>query len=206
MTRPHGQRGAGFPVERGRQRRAWVQVSWVAVPVVLACSLAVGCGSPRQHIPEGQVYIDLLARLNRAQFMPAGDVRTAFVPDQVTIRGERKRAVIVPQPSRFIFKITLSPQAVLTGAFGIPDGADDHLARETRFVIGISNGRVYDGLLGWKGDTPGWTPIRVDLSAYSGWKWSLFYQPAGITWDLIFTVYGTPGQAAWAQLATTGSR
>jgi hypothetical protein len=30
-----------------------------------------------------------------------------------------------------------------------------------------------------------WTDLRVDLSAYAGWKWSLFYRPDRIVWRLV---------------------
>ncbi|HTL43787.1 MAG TPA: hypothetical protein VL262_05560, partial [Vicinamibacterales bacterium] len=40
----------------------------------------------------------------------------------------------------------------------------------------------------------------VDLSAYAGWKWSLFYHPDRIAWRLILSadaVDGVPGAGVW---------
>lgn len=70
-----------------------------------------------------------------------------------------------------------------------------------RFRVGVSDDRIYEGLaavLSVPGS--GWTPIEADLSAYAGWKWSLFYQPERRSWRLVLSadaVGGTPATAVW---------
>jgi hypothetical protein len=34
-------------------------------------------------------------------------------------------------------------------------------------------------------------PIAVDLSAWAGWQWSLFYRPSETAWNIVFSVDGT---------------
>ena len=37
------------------------------------------------------------------------------------------------------------------------------------------------------GASGAWHPLEVDLSAYAGWRFSLFYQPYRRTWTLVFS-------------------
>jgi hypothetical protein len=49
--------------------------------------------------------------------------------------------------------------------------------------------------------TPTWREIRADLSAYAGWKWSLFYRPDRITWRVVLAadaLDATPATILWA--------
>jgi len=70
-----------------------------------------------------------------------------------------------------------------------------------RVRVGISDARIYEHL----GDatlTPGapWTPIAADLSAYAGWKLSLFYRPDRMQWRIVLSAdaaAGAPGTVAW---------
>jgi hypothetical protein len=44
--------------------------------------------------------------------------------------------------------------------------------------------------------------LRTDLSAYAGFKWSLFYRPDRTTWRLVLAadaVAGVPGRAVWGR-------
>ena len=56
------------------------------------------------------------------------------------------------------------------------------------FRIGISDERSYEGAR--VGGRPrigaGLEPVAIDLSKYSGFKWSLFYRPREKTWKVIF--------------------
>ena len=52
--------------------------------------------------------------------------------------------------------------------------------------------------------TPGqdrrWVEVQSDLSAYAGWKWSLFYHPDRIMWHVVLAadaIDGVPARAAW---------
>lgn len=78
--------------------------------------------------------------------------------------------------------------------------------------IGISDDRRYDQLAKVTLDASGtqsraWQPVVIDLGAYSGWQWSLFYRPWERTWRLIFSADATPGgMIAWARPVITGKR
>ena len=74
-------------------------------------------------------------------------------------------------------------------------------AAPVRVRVGISDARVYEAL----GDAtiaPGtsWVPMNLDLSAYAGWKPSLFYRPDRMLWRLVLSadaISGAPGTVAW---------
>jgi hypothetical protein len=45
-----------------------------------------------------------------------------------------------------------------------------------------------------------WIPVRTDLSAYAGWKWSLFYHPERTVWHVVLAADATgsvPTRAIW---------
>jgi hypothetical protein len=56
-----------------------------------------------------------------------------------------------------------------------------------RLRIGISDHRIYEGLkeVILTPRNGSWLDLRVDLSAYAGWKWSLFYRPEQIIWRVV---------------------
>jgi hypothetical protein len=60
-------------------------------------------------------------------------------------------------------------------------------AGPVRVRVGISDDRIYEGLAEavLKPGEMRWTEIQVDLSAYAGWQWSLFYHPDRITWRVV---------------------
>ena len=70
-----------------------------------------------------------------------------------------------------------------------------------RFRVGVSDDRIYEALsevVLAKHDAP--KAITVDLSAYAGRKWSIFYHPDRITWRLTLSadaMGGVPGAALW---------
>lgn len=66
-----------------------------------------------------------------------------------------------------------------------------------RFRVGVSDDRTYEGLASAVvSASEGWVPLNVDLSAYAGWKWSLFYRPDRIAWQLTFSTDALgPGDA-----------
>lgn len=70
-----------------------------------------------------------------------------------------------------------------------------------RVRVGISDDRIYEGLgeATLQPSAP-WTPIDVDLSAYAGWKPSLFYRPDRVRWRFVLSadaIAGVPGTVAW---------
>jgi len=72
---------------------------------------------------------------------------------------------------------------------------------KVRFRVGVSDERIYEALsevVLAKQDGP--QPIIVDLSAYAGRKWSIFYHPDRVTWRLTLSadaMGGVPGIALW---------
>jgi len=73
-------------------------------------------------------------------------------------------------------------------------------AASARLRIGVSDDRIYERLT----DvvlTPGqrgWVDVRTDLSAYAGWKWSLFYHPDRVLWRLVLAADAIDGVATTA--------
>jgi hypothetical protein len=47
-----------------------------------------------------------------------------------------------------------------------------------------------------------WSPVSVDLSAYAGRKWSIFYQPDRVEWRLVLStdkIQGAGVRAVWGE-------
>jgi hypothetical protein len=108
--------------------------------------------------------------------------------------GATLPALVGPSPGRLIWTLPL-PRASRFEASVTAAGAP------VRVRVGISDARIYEHL-GGATVMPGapWTPIAVDLSAYAGWKLSLFYRPDRVQWRLVLSadaVTGAPGTVAW---------
>jgi hypothetical protein len=68
--------------------------------------------------------------------------------------------------------------------------------------LGVSDQRIYEGVseLTLPAGTRTWVDLRADLSAYAGWKWSLFYRPDSITWRVVLAadaIGGSGGTLLW---------
>jgi hypothetical protein len=118
----------------------------------------------------------------------------------VGLGSDRRRALVMHAPARVTWELRLPAKGRLRSAVAlIPDEQTD---RGVTARLGIAGGRAYEGLwlqaLG-PGDEA-WTSIDVDLSAYGGWQWSLFYRPSSEVWSLVFAADATPaGRIAWAE-------
>jgi hypothetical protein len=147
--------------------------------------LAAACRTSPSTPPIG--IVDLVGQLNRAEQRPSG----AFtLSDRNGIR-----AIAGPAPGRIIWTLPI-PRGGVFRAMASVDGA-----APVRFRVGVSDDRIYEGLAAVQ-STPGsgWTGIQADLSAYAGWKWSLFYRPERHSWRLVLSadaVGGTPATAVW---------
>jgi hypothetical protein len=151
--------------------------------------------------------IDLLHELPRAQVRAVAPEGARV--DLVAGEAGLVPALVMPAPSRVIWPVQLTERAELTARVAVLGDAAD---RGVTIRIGISDNRSYDELLRTKIGTTGttgttgtqtlaWQPIRVDLSAFSGWRFSLFYHPNKKIWNLIVNADATPGgTAAWAGL------
>ena len=161
---------------------------------------ASGCRSQTQDAP-----IDLLRVLPSAERRAGSALDEAVHADTVTVAGVTRPALLMRAPSRVLWPVQLTAnRAMLRTAVAV---MDDHTGATTGVVVrvGISDSRSYNELLRLPvrvepGSGPVWQPIDVDLSAYSGWRWSLFYQPYRLHWKLIFNADASRrGRVAWAE-------
>jgi hypothetical protein len=159
--------------------------------LVVVLPLAVvggGCRAGARSVPV--VVVDLLKEFDRADRRPAG----AFVVAERGAAGLVLPAIAGPAPGRLTWTLPLPRH----GTFRTRVAAS---AAAIRVRIGISDARIYEQLaqVDVAPDTR-WTDISVDLSAYAGWKLSLFYRPERQAWRLNLSadaVAGTPANVAW---------
>ena len=119
------------------------------------------------------------------------------------IAGVTRPAIVMPVPSRVTWSFPLPRRGVLHTSAALAPGADGAPPPPARFRIGISDHRIYEGL-SEKVLTAqdGWVEFSVDLSAYAGWKWSLFYRPDRLTWNVVLAADAGSAGAATAVWAT----
>jgi len=138
------------------------------------------------HDPLAIPAIDLLKEFDRADRRP----HEAF-----SLVNRDRPAIAAPAPGRIVWTMTLPRHGELRTAVAIEGAAP------VRFRIGVSDERIYEQLQSVIVASPGtWTDVAVDLSAYAGWKWSLFYHPDFVAWHVALStdaVQGTPGRALW---------
>jgi hypothetical protein len=163
---------------------------------LMAASANVGCRA-RDANP---LPIDLIALLPQAERRAAGSVDDAVRADSANVDGSPRPVLITRAPARVIWPLRFGSKVVLRSRVSLlPDASSSSAGVIVR--VGISDERSYDELLRTPLDRPGWRPIEIDLSAYSGWQWSLFYQPSRVTWRLVINADATPGGTmAWADL------
>ena len=159
---------------------------------LLVVLLAASACAPSDGAPV--TAIDLLKASDRAEKRPAGG---RFEVVERTCGGGRIAGLGVPAPSRIIYRLNFPLRARLVTVPSLDGPAD----ASAEFRIGISDGRTYETLLTRTitgGTCAPEFPIAIDLSAYAGWQWSLFYRPDERTWELILGVSVTGGAAAGA--------
>jgi hypothetical protein len=140
--------------------------------------------------------VDLVREFDRAEKRPSDGFQiTAYAADGVV-----RPAIVVPVPSRVIWSLPL-PRRGRFRAFLALNGRGDPSA-VIRFRFGVSDFHIYEGLAEQTiaAARPGWVDFRTDLSAYAGFKWSLFYRPDRVTWRVVLAtdvVGGGPAAAVW---------
>ena len=160
-----------------------------ALAGVAACASSEGASPVR--------VVDLIAGLDRAEQRPAAGVR---VPGHM-VGGVPHPALVLPVPSRVTWHLPLPHGAVLRTFVARSGATADAAPLPVRFRIGIADDRVYEGLteLTVTDVQHGWLELRADLSAYAGWKWSLFYRPDRVIWRVVLAADAlAPGDAAVA--------
>jgi hypothetical protein len=132
-------------------------------------------------------------------------VSAAFGLAQHTLGGRVRATLDVPVPSRVIWTIPVPRRGrlVLTPAL-VPATAPGTVVR---FRVGVSDNRIYEGLADTTltaADGAVGTPWEIDLSAYAGLKWSVFYQPDRRVWRVVLNTElldGAPTRALWIEPA-----
>jgi hypothetical protein len=133
--------------------------------------------------------VDFIQEVHRAEQRPS-----VYTVTEWDAAGTVRPALVGPSPGRLIWTLPIPHGArfeAQIAAAGAP----------VRVRVGVSDARIYEAL-GDAAVTPGapWTPVSVDLSAYAGWKPSLFYRPDRVAWRLVLSadaITGAPGTVAW---------
>jgi hypothetical protein len=163
---------------------------------VLVCIVLSGCRSAE---PGAVKAIDLMRDFNRAEKRPA----VTFEIAEREVAGVSRPAIVAPVPSRLTWSMPLPRRAVFQTVVALTTPPPGSAPAPVRLRVGISDHRTFEGLSETTlNPGSGWTDLRADLSAYAGWKWSLFYRPDRVTWRLNLSadaVGGTPAVALWGR-------
>jgi hypothetical protein len=131
-----------------------------------------------------------MREIDRAQQYPA-----AYSVAMSDAGGSALPAIVGPVPGRLTWSLPMPKHATFQARVAAA-------AAPVRVRIGVSDSRVYEPLV-QATILPGaaWTSIGADLSAYAGWKFSLFYRPDTRQWRVNLSAdaaEGIPGRIAWA--------
>ena len=144
--------------------------------------------------------VDLIREFDRADRRP----RTGLfqVADHKSGGDVARPSIVAPVPSRMTWTLPLPRRGVLHLFVALADDASGSPAGPVRFRLGISDHRIFESLedVTLTPEQRGWHALRSDLSAYAGWKWSLFYRPDRIRWNVVLAadaLEGTPSSAVW---------
>jgi len=108
-------------------------------------------------------------------------------------------------PARVIWLVRLPAHSHIHTAVALAPEPDGSVGAGVTARVGISDERSYDQLFLLKltADPSGavvWRDVDIDLGAYAGWQWSVFYRPSEITWRINFSADLAPsGTLAWAR-------
>ena len=136
-------------------------------------------------------------------------VDTAIRVDFIGPRGDIRPSITTSAPARIIWSTRLPSRARLETAVLLADDGHGALSASATARIGISDDRRYDELANIALDGAAlpraWRNVTIDLGAYSGWQWSLFYRPWERTWRIVFSADGgNAAHVAWARPMVRG--
>ena len=158
--------------------------------------LSGACAAKARPVPV--VVVDFIKELDRAELRPAAGYTVA----DSRVGGSPLPAIVGPSPGRLTWILPVPRAAAFRMQVAV-DGAP------VRVRMGVSDSRIYEQLIDTT-ITPGsgWTPLSADLSAYAGWKVSLFYRPDRQKWriNLSADAAGAPATIAWGTPAIVASR
>lgn len=172
----------------------------IARPRYVHCLVAaIVLGGCRYSTPFAPVQaVDLIRDFDRADKRPPG----GFAIADHQVGALRRPAIAATVPSRFTLPLPLPRHGVFHAFVALADAPAGARAAPVRLRVGVSDHRIYEGLtqliLAPGGRT--WMDLRADLSAYAGWKWSLFYRPDRITWRIVLAADATdnvPATVLW---------
>jgi hypothetical protein len=159
-----------------------------------------GCRSspPAASVP----VVDLLREMDGAEQRPPG----AFRLTEYRREGVSRPAIAAAVPSRLTVRLPLPRRGVFHAFVGLADAPAGHDPVGARLRVGVSDDRTYDALgeLVLVPGAHGWIEVRTDLSAYAGWKWSVFYRPERTVWRVVLAadaVAAGPATVLWAEPA-----
>ncbi len=167
------------------------------VHCLVAAIVLTGCRYSTPFAPVRAV--DLIREFDRADKRPAD----GFAIGEHQIHGVAHPAIVAAVPSRLTLALPLPRHGVFHAFVALADGPAGTRAAAVRLRVGVSDHRIYEGLTELI-LVPGertWMDLRADLSAYAGWKWSLFYRPDRVTWRVVLAADATdsvPATVLWA--------
>jgi hypothetical protein len=128
----------------------------------------------------------------------------AFAVTDYRRDGVSRPAISAAVPSRLTVRLRLPHHGVFHAAVALADPPTGAPRGGARLRVGVSDDRAYEQLteLVLSPDARGWMDLRADLSAYAGWKWSLFYRPDRIVWRLVLAadaVDNAPPTVLWGE-------
>lgn len=131
-------------------------------------------------VPGRAAQIELLAELPNADRRSGGNPAEAIRVELAGPSGDLRPSISLQAPARVTWAFYLPPRAIWQSA----------LWGSGQVRVGLSNGRSYHEVVRQQA-TASWAPLRVDLSEYSEWKFSVFYQPLRTEWQLIINADAT---------------
>jgi hypothetical protein len=175
--------------------------SAIARPRYVHCFVAAivltGCRYSTPFTPVRVV--DVVREFDRADKRPAD----GFAIGQHQIDAVAHPTIAAAVPSRLTLALPLPRRGVFHARVALAERQRGARPAAVRIRVGVSDHRIYEGLTDLKLE-PGertWVDVRADLSAYAGWKWSLFYRPDRVTWRVVLAADATenvPATVLWA--------
>lgn len=170
----------------------------ITTAVAVAVVLSAGCGQPSTLPP-----IDLLNDLSRAERRAPPPSDRSIRADFVHVRSDVAPALLMTAPARVLYPVRMPARARFVADVGLVDPVPETAGVVVR--VGLSDGRRYEEVFravldhASHGRTP-WAQVAIDLSAYSGWQFSVFYQPSRRDWQLVLNADSAPGgTVAWVR-------
>ena len=114
--------------------------------------------------------------------------------------GAAVSGLVMRAPSRATWTVRFPERAEIDASVAFVSEGSAGAAGVT-IRIAVSDGRAYEEVTRVAVTGSTWQPVRGDLTPFSGWKWSLFYQPSRRDWQVIIGADPTPGgTVVWKEI------